>query len=160
MRFWKERKSTPFSPMTRPIRRAPPRRAKSAPRLLVLEADATPRILSDEEKRGLILAHAKHHRSRPQKWGLGYAVGLVASCLVVAFGWFLTLDTNLHNGWSTSPDPSWTVVKDRLHEMKDDARARTSQEVRAIQQLQGQYKTIKQQAASATSTLTPAPRNN
>ncbi len=136
--------------MPRIIRRAPPRRTKAAPRALTPDAQTTPRLISDAEKRELILAHAEHHRTRPQKWGVGYAVGLVASCLVVAVGWFMTLETNLRNGWPTSSDPSWTIVKDRLDDMKKDARERTRQETESIQRLREQYQKAKQQAVSAT----------
>lgn len=56
-------------------------------------------ILSDEEKRGLILAHAqmRKERRRPSLQAWHYmAIGV--ACLIVFVGWWSTIDRNITQG--------------------------------------------------------------
>ena len=137
--------------MSHAIRRSPPRRAKTLS-LRETSGDGTPRLLSAEEKHELILAHAEHHRSRSQPWGAGYAVALVASCLVVALGWFTTLDTNLRSGISHEPRTPWTGAKNHLQEMKQDWQSRARAGTESVQQIRQQYASARR--AAQTSSVT------
>lgn len=64
-------------------------------------------MLSSEEKRELILAHAEA-RTPQSSWGFGYVVGIAASCLVVVSGWWWTLGTNLRSDIFSSSNNSKT----------------------------------------------------
>ena len=140
--------------MPRPLRRSVPRRSHVISRGETSSSSATPRLLSDAEKHELILAHTEHHRTRPESWGLGYAVGLVASCLVVALGWFATLNVNLRSGLSTAPDPAWVTVQDRLRGLKQDWQKQKPANTEEINKLRTQYEAAKKQATTESTTHT------
>lgn len=61
-------------------------------------------IVTDDEKRQLILAHAAAREGRPENWGLGYYVAVAASCLVVVTGWMLTLGSGIRSQIPSQPD--------------------------------------------------------
>lgn len=62
------------------------------------DAAEEPRMISSDEKRELILAHAQARTSPGHGWGLGYYVAIAASCLVVVTGWWMTAGINLRTG--------------------------------------------------------------
>lgn len=76
------------------------------------------RILSEEEKHQMILAHAAKHSAHPQGWGIGYSIAIMASCLVVVSGWWLTLDSNVRRSLPTTSDQTWNEVKTGVEELK------------------------------------------
>ncbi len=69
-------------------------------------------LVVPHEKHALIQAHASARENVRRGWGWGSYIGIIASCLVVVSGWWLTLDTNIH----TNIDP----VRDPLVQMLDD----------------------------------------
>ncbi len=77
-------------------RKPPARHAETATNHAIHDAS---RLISHEEKHELIRAHAATRRQRPQGYGLGYYIGVAASCLVVATGWLLTMN---HGIWQTA----------------------------------------------------------
>jgi hypothetical protein len=79
------------------LHRSPPKRSHAAS-----HQEASPRILSHEEKHELIRAHAATRHKRPRGYGLGYYIAVAASCLVVATGWVMTMDRGL---WKPAPEP-------------------------------------------------------
>ena len=91
-----------------------------------------PRLLSADEKRGLIRAHTAAREDRPTI-GLAYYVGIAASCLVVVTGWWFTLGSNLR-----SPTPTTDST--------------TQQFVNNIQDLQDKLSTVRQSVPPSLST--------
>src|SRR5574337_1583466 len=94
--------------MPRATRRAPPaqRRPKATRQASVTTEDLRdePRMMSEDEKRELILAHAAARANEKGPWGPGYFVAVVASCLVVATGWWMTLNANVRTvPWPQDP---------------------------------------------------------
>ncbi len=75
------------------------------------------RVLSAEEKRGLILAHATKPRSKPSAFG--FYVGIAASCLVVTTGWMLTWGHQPGDVPSNAPDATFQDVKEQYQQLKD-----------------------------------------
>ncbi len=87
--------------------------------------EASP-IVTDDEKRQLILAHAAVREQRRENWGLGYYGAIAASCLVIITGWMLTLGSGLR---SQIPNESDSILKTlRLNWEKYDHALRASQQ--------------------------------
>lgn len=98
--------------MPRALRR-PPKRSRGTTAV----EEGTPLMLSGEEKRELILAHAASRAKQRRDWGIGYSAAIVLSCLVIFTGWWLTLDRSL--GVAKSPDgfiQSLTQTSQRFRE--------------------------------------------
>ncbi len=130
----------------------PPKRHRS-------KEDPVPRMLSSEEKRELILAHAEA-RTPTSSWGFGYVVGIAASCLVVVSGWWWTLGTNLRTDISLSSNARTQELQTTLEKWKSITASSTSgaasdqAEVKArVEALKNRFHTefLKAQASSTTS---------
>ncbi|MSR85311.1 hypothetical protein EXS71_02655 [Candidatus Uhrbacteria bacterium] len=74
-------------------------------------------LYSAHEKHKLIMAHANARGERPD-WGLGYYIGIAASCLVVVTGWWLTLGTNLRTHVPTQ-DPSVQRLQKDIKDLRE-----------------------------------------
>ncbi len=115
-----------------------------------------PRMISSDEKRELILAHAEARSRRPtQNWGMGYYIGIAASCLVVATGWWLTIGTSLRVRLPTEPDQAAQILKEQTDKLKEEWQKKPSSESwsDAMNVVKQQYKDAieKEQAAIAAS---------
>ncbi len=135
-------------------KRLPPRRSKRT----TSDHAEEPRVLSSEEKRELILAHAEA-RTPTSSWGFGYVVGIAASCLVVVSGWWWTLGTNLRTDISSSPNPKTQELQATLEKWRSITASSTSNasneaEVKArVEALKNRFHAefLKAQASSTTS---------
>ena len=78
-------------------------------------------MLNDEEKRELILAHAAARAHEPREWGIGYAVGLLATILIVVTGWVLTFERNLRVQLPTTQDSLVSGTKERVETILQNA---------------------------------------
>ncbi|MBM3204819.1 hypothetical protein FJZ48_02460 [Candidatus Uhrbacteria bacterium] len=96
--------------------RRPPRRHDRA-----VHDDETPRVMSSEEKAALIHAHhaARQRHAHPRGWGLGYYVGITASCLVIITGWWMTVGTNLRQSLSDQPDEAAQILQTNLKKFRE-----------------------------------------
>jgi hypothetical protein len=83
------------------------------------ESDAV-RMMSSN-KRELILAHhaARQKNPHPRGWGVGYYVGIAASCLVIITGWWMTVGTNLRHGLSTEPDEAAQIIQTNIEKFRE-----------------------------------------
>lgn len=91
--------------MPRPPRRAAPRRSRPQ---TTAESSS---IVTNDEKRQLILAHAAARAGRSQPWGLGYYVAVAASCLIIVTGWTLTVKSGLRSQIPSQSDSILTTLR-------------------------------------------------
>jgi hypothetical protein len=143
-------------PLSKP-RRAPPRRSpglrprhakKTLEEALITPQDQQERsVLSHEEKHQLILAHAARHAAHGQGWGIGYSIAILASCLVVVSGWWITLDTNMRRSINPSSDQTWESMSSELskieqvwEEAKDTGEARVGTLLQRLQEAQNEVR--------------------
>lgn len=102
--------------MKKATRRIPSKRR--APRAVSSVLHEDPRILSEEEKHELILAHAQARKNEPREFGLGYYIAVAASCLVVMTGWWLTLGTTISSGVPQQSDPAVEALKEATEQLQ------------------------------------------
>ena len=105
------------------LHRSPPKRrqTRALPRPVIKQDKPKPVIelasrlvFSEDEKRELIMAHADARKGREQGMGLGHYIAIVAGCLLVVGGWWLTLERNILY-LSPPQDESFSAIaKDRL----------------------------------------------
>jgi hypothetical protein len=110
-------------------------------------------MLNGEEKRELILAHAAAREQEPREWGLGYAVGLFATLLIVVTGWAYTFRQNIRARATPGPDPLIQGTRERV----EDALPPVRQVKDSVEQVRRAYEeAVKaERARIATSTTKP-----
>ncbi len=121
--------------MTHP-RRPPPKKSHGRVQTEAPLVFFDEKILTADEKRELISAHAAARHGRPSGYGLGYYIAVGASCLVVMTGWWLTLDTTLHLGGSLT-DPIVEETKGEVDEFRasvDDIGAAVKEDLDAARE--------------------------
>ncbi len=88
-------------------------------------------FMSSDHKRELILAHAAVRHARPKiGWGIGYYVGVTASCLVVFSGWWMTVGTHLTSGISPQQDAAYQIIERNTQNLQ----VQTAADSQAVQQ--------------------------
>lgn len=98
------------------LTRRPPEASKRRPRgpartahQPLFSQDETPLVVP-HQKHALIRAHADARVKARTGWGIGYYIGVAASCLVVVSGWWLTLDQNIRSNIDPGRDPLVQVL--------------------------------------------------
>jgi hypothetical protein len=142
--------------MPKTTRRTAPRRSKKPRPEPVLHEEVTwnleePHVLTEEEKRELILAHVAARAEEPRQWGIGYAIGLVASCLVVAVGWLMTFSSNMRASLTPEPEPLLEATREPLQKFQEELPS-LPDFGRPIEELKRQFEEERRRAASSTQT--------
>lgn len=129
--------------MTTPRRHPPTRHRRASHEHEVQSA----RMLSADEKRGLILAHhaARKEHAHPRGWGMGYYIGIAASCLVIITGWWMTLGTNLRTGLKPESDEATQILQENMTDFQQNI----SQTFSPTQEIKADVEAMKQQYQQA-----------
>ena len=77
-----------------------------------------PRLLSADEKRELILAHAAARGPEPHPFGLGSYIGIIACCLFVVGGWWFTVGAHFRRTISLRKDPAAQLVTQEVQRLR------------------------------------------
>lgn len=111
------------------------------------------RIMSEEEKRELIRAHAENRHGR-KKLGLGYYTAICLSCVVVGSGWILTLEENFGLKAPVGDDPAIESIQDSVESFKRNAAIRIPEAKKDFEQAQTQIKAYQEEQTLTNSTST------
>lgn len=120
-------------------------------------AEHTPLIVP-HEKHALIRAHADARAKVRTGWGIGYYIGVAASCLVVVSGWWLTLDKNIRTNLDPGRDSLIDVVSESTQELQQNTQnaADGAHGIRAMQSnldlLRQEYERARIQAEASRTT--------
>lgn len=79
------------------------------------ELQETPQILSSEEKRELILAHARSQSAKDPMQRMTVWGGVLISLGALAFGWWWTVGTSIQTTWRKG-SPEFQAMTDSLNE--------------------------------------------
>lgn len=102
-----------------------------------------PRLISSDEKRELILAHASSRQARPSNYSIGYYLAVAVSALFVVSGWWLTLGPSLARSVPKGPDSlaesvskEWGIFRQKAATIKLDNEPSQAALVEAQRQIQ------------------------
>ncbi len=106
--------------MPRTLKPAPTRRAK-APKARgnVFEA-LEPKILSPEEKRELIKAHAEARIGQDRGFSIGYVIAIAASTLMIGTGWMMSFGRGIWLSKPPAPDAAIETIKETAESVRTD----------------------------------------
>lgn len=126
-------------------------------------------LIIPHEKQALIRAHADARVKARTGWGIGYYIGVAASCLVVVSGWWLTLDKNIRTNMNPGRDPLVQVLDESTDDLRDnmeqvaDGPNGTHAMQASVQRLREEYERARLEAQSqatttsaTTTSLTPS----
>lgn len=85
----------------------------------------TPRVLSDEEKRQLILAHASVRAPKDPVQRATMWAGMFVALAVIFGGWWLSVGRNIQKGVEGGDRKDWKAMEDRLDQFTDQLRTDT-----------------------------------
>jgi hypothetical protein len=103
-------------------------------------------IVTGDEKRQLILAHAAAREGRPERWGLGYYVAVAASCLMIVTGWSLTFSSALRSQIPSESDSILTTLRVNWEKYDDALRASRRSLQEGIKTLSATEQTVREEA--------------
>ena len=81
------------------------------------------RLMSPEEKRELILAHAAARSGGKAEWGLGSYLGIGTCCAAVAVGWWLTLGHQIVPNKPLQDDAVVQTLEQNVAKLKEEIAA-------------------------------------
>ncbi len=82
----------------------------------------TPRVLSDEEKRQLILAHASIRAPKDPVQRATMWAGMFVVLAVIFGGWWLSVGRNIQKGVEGGDRQDWEAMEDRLNQFTEQLR--------------------------------------
>ncbi len=115
-------------------------------------------LVAPQEKHALIRAHAEAREQARTRWGIGYYIGVAASCLVVVSGWWFTLDRNVRSNISPARDPLVQIIDEGMGDFRKNTQQSSS--MGAVQdsmnQLRQEFERARTQAVAEQGTSTQA----
>jgi len=135
--------------MKKPIRRSPSKSKTS--RAASSASNEDRHLLSEEEKRELILAHTEARQDGQKSPGPGFYIAIVASSLAVIVGWWTTLGITINANASQQPDPAVEAFKEATQQLK----AGLEKQSQGIKETVHEASDSLQQAVKASATSTP-----